>query len=397
VQKIFTRKRILIGVIALVCIGMAIGIGYAATRIKSKSNVLKESTSAINSAQNPNTTCPTADKIEYKYYDGNNPLWEPNNKFGIYIYAENDKFFSRADELVNSNGGEWGYVLIPFNVKDLDSEKWRSVFADLSDKKLIPVIQLWDVDTTKYQEQTQAAADFLNGFVWPIRYRYVSVYNEPNDKNFWYGKVDPKEYAKILDYTIDVFKQSNPDFYMLNGALNASAPTNADNMESFEYMTQMNAAVPGIFNKLDGWASHSYPQPNFSGSPKDTGKLSIQAYAAELKYLKDKLGVTKSLPVFITETGWAHAEGSTYAASFLTDEVVAENFKAAFKDVWEKDDRVRAVMPFTIRYDPPFDHFSWLNPDNVPYKHYDVVKSMDKVKGAPPALKTGEISIGNCQ
>jgi hypothetical protein len=53
-------------------------------------------------------------------------------------------------------------------------------------------------------------------------------------------------------------------------------------------------------------------------------------------------------------------------------------------------------MPFTIRYDPPYDHFSWLNHDNVPYKHYDVIKSMAKVKGNPPSLKSAQLLINDC-
>ncbi|MFH1648857.1 MAG: hypothetical protein ABIA11_04005, partial [Patescibacteria group bacterium] len=61
-----------------------------------------------------------------------------------------------------------------------------------------------------------------------------------------------------------------------------------------------------------------------------------------------------------------------------------------------KDDRVRAVMPFTIRYNPPFDHFSWVNIDYVPYYHYDVVKSISKVKSSPPELIMETITIGGC-
>ena len=60
---------------------------------------------------------------------------------------------------------------------------------------------------------------------------------------------------------------TNDDFLMLNGALNVSAATNNESLDAFEYMRRMDVAVPGIFSKLDAWASHSYPQPNFSGSP----------------------------------------------------------------------------------------------------------------------------------
>ncbi len=341
--------------------------------------------------------CVKSDQIEYLYYDETPVLWEKNNKFGLYVYAENKDFFELAQNLVNSNGGDWGYVLIPYNVKDRDVDKWTRVFDQLKQKHLIPVVQLWDIDTDKYKEQTSDAAVFLNKFVWPIRYRYISSYNEPNSAAFWYGKVDPEGYAKILKYTVESFKSENKDFFVMNGALNMSAPTNASHVDSLQYMYQMNKAVPGIFEKLDGWASHPYPQPNFSGSPYDTGRWSIKGYDEELNYLKNTLKVSKELPVFITETGWAHEEGANFNYSYYSVDKVSEFFKVAFEEVWLKDARVRAVMPFTVRYDPPHDHFSWVNSDNVPYKHYDAVKELKKVKGKPPVLNSASIVVNKCE
>lgn len=341
-------------------------------------------------------TCTVIQNIEYSYYSDDDPLWKENNKFGLYIYAEEKDFFEIAQKLVNSNGGEWGYVLIPYNVKDYDEGKWGRVFDQLIKKKMIPVIQLWNFDVSDYQKDTRKAADFLNKFVWPIKYRYISVYNEPNDDKFWSDRADATEYAKVLDYTIKVFKEINSDYYMLNGALNTSSSNDDQNIDAFNFMKKMNESVSGIFEKLDGWASHPYPQPNFSGSPYNTGRWSIRAYEDELKFLKEELGVKKDLPVFITETGWAHAEGENYNSSYPSIEKVAEFYKIAFEEIWLKDDRVRAVMPFTIRYDPPFDHFSWINKDKVPYLHYEEIKKIEKVKGKPPVLSTGDVDIYNC-
>jgi hypothetical protein len=340
--------------------------------------------------------CTTIQNIEYVYYSHSDPLWEPNNKFGLYIYAEEKDFFEIAQKLVNSNGGEWGYVLIPFNVRDHDEKKWARVFDQLINKRLIPVIQLWNVDVADYQGETREAAEFLNKFVWPIKFRYISVYNEPNDNKFWYNRADAAEYARILDYTVRIFKEVNQDFYMLNAAFNVSASSDGESTDSFLFMKKMDEAVPGIFERIDGWASHPYPQPNFSGSPYDEGRWSIRAYEDELNFLREELGVEKDLPVFITETGWAHAEGVMYNSSYLPVTKIAEYFEIAFEEVWLKDDRVRAVMPFTIRYDPPFDHFSWVNSDKVPYYHYDVVKKLEKVEGEPPIISTGNVDIYNC-
>ncbi|MFA6981842.1 MAG: hypothetical protein WC243_02380 [Patescibacteria group bacterium] len=345
----------------------------------------------------PVKDCDTKNSVGFYTYKEVSEDERKNNKFGIYIYAEQKEFFELAQNLVNSNGGDWGYVLIPYNIRDYDRAKWQGVFESLNNKHLIPIIQLWDVDPDNYKKDTKRAAEFLSGFAWPVKQRYISAYNETNDAKFWRGEVDPAGYAKVLDYTIDTFMDENENFFIMNGAFNVSAPTDNTHMESFTYMYYMNKEVPGIFEQLDGWASHPYPQPNFAGSPSDKGRWSIRAYEDELEYLEDTLDVKKDLPVFITETGWAHAEGQDYNASFLTVSTIADYFELAFEDVWLKDDRVQAVIPFTIWYEPPFDHFSWINKDDVPYLHFEAIKEMDKISGTPESLILQETNTAGCE
>lgn len=340
--------------------------------------------------------CKQNHSLEYYIYKNEGDFEKRNNKFGLYIYPDNEKFIEMADRLVNSNGGDWGYVLIPYNVQETHKDKWDRVFYLLQDKHLIPVVQLWNIDPEKFKEETEEAVKFLDSLVWPIRIRYVSVYNEPNDAAFWYGKVDPAEYARILDYTIETFKETNEDFFMLNGALNVSAADTPTSMDAFDYMLLMDKEVPGIFEKLDGWASHSYPQPNFSGNPYATGRNSIKAYDTELKFLKDNFGVA-DLPVFITETGWAHDVGKSFNNTYLSVPKIAENFRIAFEEVWLPDERVRAVMPFTIWYDTPFDHFSWVDERMMPYEHYQIVKSLPKIEGEPPYIELSSIGTLGCE
>jgi len=219
-------------VVILLFISVASALIYREFFKKEKEEVKDESLTFVFDAGegwDDSEPCTVVQNIQYVYYTGSDPLWKENNKFGLYIYAEDKDFFEIAQNLVNSNGGEWGYVLIPYNVKDYDEGKWGRVFDQLIEKKMIPIIQLWNVDIADYQEQTRKAAEFLNTFIWPIKYRYISVYNEPNDSEFWNGRADPYEYAEVLDYTIRVFKEVNPDFYMLNGAFNVSASAN-DNL-----------------------------------------------------------------------------------------------------------------------------------------------------------------------
>ena len=313
-----------------------------------------------------------------------------NNKFGLYIYAEED-FVEIAGDLVNSNGGDWGYVLIPINIKDYDGTKWRKIFRLLNSKHLIPIIQLWDLSKEDEEGQLKESATFLDSLDWPIEKRYISVFNEPNDSRFWREKANPEEYAKILDETISIFKNQSPKFFILNGAFNSSARTGGGYIDEETFLVRMNNAIPGIFEKLDGWASHPYPQPEYRGNPMDTGRNSIKAYDWELNLLNTLFGVN-NLPVFITETGWAHTNGQPYNIGYLSKEIVARYFVEAYTEVWLLDERVVAVTPFTIRYEKPFEHFSWIDEEETPYLHFKVVQELSKTQGKPPFLIKQEVS-----
>jgi hypothetical protein len=254
----------------------------------------------------------------------------------------------------------------------------------------------------KKKNKFRDSAEFLNQLKWPIKNRYISVYNEPNDDDFWKGKANPAEYADVLDKTINSFKALNPDFFMLNGALNASARNGGKYIDAERFLLAMNDQVPGIFRKLDGWASHPYPQPNFSGSPKATGRDSIRAYDWELSLLKKHFGIdTSKLPVFITETGWAHKESEAHdngeSVNYkLNQYEVADNFKYAFEKVWMPDKKVVAITPFTIKYNPPHDHFSWLTQNLNPYPQFTAVKDIEKIKGKPPVVTYHKSKILDC-
>lgn len=395
-MKKFAQNSIIFLIISLLIILIYFGYTWYQSFLIFK-NIPSPVIDVYTDLRNQEPVCLEEETINFAFYDDKPVNFPNNNKFGLYIYAERQDFFEIASEMVNSNGGSWGYVLIPYNVKDRDYTKWKRVFSDLNRLKLIPVIQLWDVDIDKYEKQTIEAAKFLNKFDWPVKYLYISAYNEMNDRKFWYGNIDPKGYAKILDFTIKEFKKVSPNFLIMNGAFNISAPTDKNHMDAFLYMNLMNQEVPGIFDKLDAWASHSYPQPNFSGNPLTIGRWGIRAYDEELKFLKNNLGVKKELPVFITETGWAHAEGETYNNRFLPEDIVSKYFEFAFQNIWLKDERVRAVMPFTIFYDAPFDHFSWIKKDKSPYKQFLVLKNLPKVKGEPPILIKGSYRIEKCE
>lgn len=345
------------------------------------------------------------------------PLSVPNNKFGIHIISASIDEASPAAELVNTSG-DWGYITILIESKDRNQNKWQEFFMELRRRHLIPLVRLAtkpinDYWERPYEGEEVAWADFLDNLLWPTKNRYIIVYNEPNHGKEWGGTVDAKMYAKVLDKTITTLKTKNRDFFVLNGGFDASAPSKPPNFEDqVNFMRQMDEAVPGIFNKLDGWVSHSYPNPDFAGSPATSGRGTIRTWFWELQLLRS-LGVTKNLPVFITETGWKHAEGINYNPNYPTAELVAGYFQQAFEDAWASS-KIIAVTPFLLNYqEEPFDHFSFkkitgekqkrklLSATEVLgsqypeyYPQYQVLRDLPKIKGQPVQENKAQLQKG---
>lgn len=330
------------------------------------------------------------------------PLSVPNNRFGIHIIGATPDESSPAAQLVNTNG-DWGYVTVLVESKDRNHEKWQEFFNDLRRKHLIPLVRLatqpdppaggWK---RPYEGEEVAWADFLDALNWPTKNRYIIIYNEPNHATEWGNAVDAKFYSETLDKTITALKNKNRDFFVLNGGFDASAPNQLPRyQDELSFINQMEEAVPGIFDKLDGWVSHSYPNPEFAGSPDAIGRGTVRTYSWELNILRN-LGLNKRLPVFITETGWKHAEGINLQSAWPGADTVAEYYKNAFEYAWNNN-MIVAVTPFLLNYqEAPFDHFSFkkltgdqqnqkiLGAMSSPYySMYQTIQNLPKISGRP--------------
>lgn len=310
------------------------------------------------------------------------PLSSANNKFGIHIISPTPTEASLAASLVNSAGGDWGYVTLVIEERDRDVNKWQQFFNILKEKHLIPIARMAThsqegVWVTPTATAALSWAEFLNQLTWPTKNRYVLIYNEPNHGSEWGGNVDPAQYATMLSLTIDALKSRSQDFFVLNAGFDASAPGQLPNFgDEVWFLQKMNEAVPGIFNKLDGWSSHSYPNPNFVGLPTDGGRGTVKTYQWELEFLQS-LGLAKTLPVFITETGWRHRSDPTFL------EVVSGYYQEAFTRVWN-DQNIVAVTPFLLNYlEPPFNNFSFLGAKGQAYPVYTAVQNLPKPSGQP--------------
>ncbi len=313
------------------------------------------------------------------------PRLVPNNKVGIHILFPSE--LSEAARLVNSSGGDWGYITIPMQAGDKDLEKWQKFMHQAKEHHIIPIIRLateGDYFNTKVWRKPTASdvldfANFLNSLDWPTKNRYVIVFNEVNRGDEWGGSPNPAEYADILQYAAIVFKNKNQDFFVISSGLDNAAPTKSGQyINQYDFLRFMHQAQPTVFDNLDGLGSHSYPNPGFAQPPTNIGKMSIVSFRYEKELVEQLSG--KALPVFITETGWTR--------DAVPEKIIPGYYKEAFSSAWN-DSAVIAVTPFLLRAGGgPFHGFSFVW-DNGTSEIYEVVEKLSKIKGepvlAPPA------------
>lgn len=317
------------------------------------------------------------------------PLSLPNNKIGIHILFTDE--IEAASGLINNNGGEWGYVAIPVQAGDRNLVKWQKFMDDCRKHHVIPILKLATegdyFNTIVWRKPTNADvldfANFLNSLEWPVKNRYIVIFNEVNRADEWGGEVNPEEYAKLLNYSVATFKSLSEDFFIISSGLDNAAPNDDGYMNEYDYMRQMDKAVPGIFGSIDGLGSHSYPNPGFKQLPSLNTKQNICSFNYE-KDLANRLG-NKYLPVFITETGWSR--------DMLSEALIEKYYEYAYKNVWT-DESIVAVTPFLLRAGtPPFSQFSLIDGEGKKTMTYNLISEMPKIKGQPSVNMRNDLSL----
>jgi len=313
-----------------------------------------------------------------------NPLSSPNNRVGIHILDEND--IPDAANLVNSGGGDWGYITIVIRKDERYTSRWQAVFDKMRRLHLIPIIRVatsqsdggWEKPNF---DEIDGWVSFFNSLNWVVKNRYVVIGNEPNHALEWGGEINPEEYANYLYTFSQKLKNSEEDYFVLPSGFDASSSNSKKTLSEVEYLKRMLESQPSLFDNLDGWVSHSYPNPEFSGSQDDKGRGTVATFEWELELLKS-FGVAKNLPIFITETGWAHDMNGIDINNLDTGSI-SSKLKTAYQTAWNKENVV-AVTPFILNYqEAPFDKFSWKKKDGGFYSFYDEIKKLPKLKGNP--------------
>ena len=311
------------------------------------------------------------------------PRNQPNNKVCIGILSPEAEI-EEAAAMVNAKS-DWGYVVIIIKKNERDEDRWQGVLNQLAKNRLIPIVRVaTSSDSQGYwqrpnEEDAATWADFLSKLYFPTKNKYIQIYNEVNRAGEWGNKVDPSSYASELLKMTNALKSKSEDFFVLNAPLDLALDNSRDSMDAGRYFQLMEMAEPGIFEKIDGWASHSYPNPAFSASPFKSGRLGIDGYDWELSQIAPYLA-GKNLPVFITETGWRRSK-------LLDEETISNYYETAFSEVWT-DNRLAAVCPFVFNYpEPLFNDFSFKTDGNVLgktfYDPYYKIQGLAKILGNP--------------
>ncbi len=323
------------------------------------------------------------------------PTSVPNNKFGMLIVDPND--IPELPALLNSTGGDWGYVTLVIPDSDRNQEKWQKLFDQMRRLHLIPIVRLathvqgsnWSIPT---KNDSRDWTQFLSSLNWPTENRYVTIFNEPNHAKEWGGTIDPEGYAHVLSAFAKELKAASEDFFILPAGLDASAPSDGQSLDEIEFLTRMKTGEPEVFESIDGWTSHSYPNPDFSGSPAAWGRGTLRTYQWEQGILRT-LGLSKNLPIFITETGWKHSQGKYINPRLLSPETVGQHITQAADSAWS-DPSIAAITPFIFNYqDTLFDHFSWRQ-FGAPtyYPHYYAYQAIPKQKGTPQQRESYKVN-----
>lgn len=318
-----------------------------------------------------------------------NPLSKQNNKVGIHILFTSE--ITQAAKLVNSNGGDWGYVVIPIQSGDKDLEKWQDFFDECLALHVIPIIRLSTegdyFNTSVWRKPTKNDlvdfANFLNSLEWPIKNRYVVVFNEVNRGDEWGGTPNPIEYASILSSAVDIFKSRSSDFFIISAGLDNAAEDGDISINEYNFIRQVEDSIPGIYKKISGMASHSYPNPGFSQKPNLDQNIGTGSFKFEADLMNSYRGL--SIPVFITETGWK--------VGAVSEQEAASNLKTSYVTIWV-DNNIVSVSPFLLNAgEGPFGGFSLLNMQGGKRQTYEVIEQLPKKKGLPTVNRKRAISV----
>src|SRR3989339_1302994 len=93
-----------------------------------------------------------------------------HNIFGLHLIQTAD--INSVAPVINSTGGDWGYITIVIRTDQFDYRTWQDFFDQCRRLHLVPIVRLANIlDGPNWQAPTLSdidnLADFLNTLNWP--------------------------------------------------------------------------------------------------------------------------------------------------------------------------------------------------------------------------------------
>lgn len=174
------------------------------------------------------------------------------------------------------------------------------------------------------------------------RYRhqihYWQIWNEPDNPLFWRPSPDPVAYARLVILTRRAIKQVDPDAVIVAAGINP-----------FDMAFLQRASDAGLWDAIDIAAIHPYVNPN---APIYSGLIQSIHY---LDGLQARYG---RRPVWVTELGWASAQGDRDPAS-ATPEQQARYLTQSIPMLWQIGVEVVFWYAFKDEAHNPYGLISW--------------------------------------
>lgn len=322
-----------------------------------------------------------------------------NNKIGVHLISPTDDEIRNACRgLVNMNtvspdeasGGKLTLTLVKNHIDKETLQRYHDIAREEGCVFIHPIKNSFA--DPYWKPLDQSTIDFFEKILKDLRpsskYLYIVLGNEVNRGDEWGGTCDGAAYAHIAKLAAEQLKKTVPNIQIGLAGLDAYAPQSGFYCSQESFLKAALEAEPRLIDDdIDFQVVHEYPNADMTGSLQNL-------WLREKNTLKS-LGVTKDLPVVISEIAWRRHRG-------LTSEAAAIKLYNAIQTL-EKEPRIWAITPFVYKFcGSPFDQFSLLqcnvktaagNTIDEPNAVFDAIAAVPKVKGDPEHIYRASVQL----
>lgn len=306
----------------------------------------------------------------------------PNNKFGIHLISPTDEEIRDACRtLANASGGAGGKLTLTLVKDDIDLDTLQRYHNIAREENCIFIHPIKNTFGDPYwNELDDSTISFFENLFEDLKpsskHLFVILGNENNRGDESGGECNPESYARFARKAAERLKARIPNIEIGLTGLDPYAPSGGFYCSRDEFIRRMFGEDPTLVQELiDFQAVHEYPDADMTGA--------LRSHWQSERNLMRSLGVTKELPVFITEISWRRHRG-------LTDFGAAQRLASALSRL-NSEDSVWAITPFVYKFcGHPFDQFSFVTCDgNQPYEVFNALADFPKVEGEPEHIHLG--------